>query len=277
MALQQVGNVKYIGWYVTVPCSPELIPELRKLHSLMQCELKDWKEMVRAARRQHYELNYFTTPQLLSLRQELGHLTSSSSVDLQVIALLQSISPRINVQSIRSALQRVVGKAVTSRQEIEPQQQAIGLPPLAVNENESISQSQLSPPRWKVKTQDKEQSPKTMPQTSTAQLCEETAPEQIKQKELLDNIVHKYGKRFEPLVLQAFREGIEGQVEAENWVMDNIKQCGEGQSDDEEEEEEEASSEEEVGDEENATNVSSADMPLQNTPLSKSGKPYLWI
>ena len=79
IALQQVGNVKYIGWYITVPCKPELIPDLRKLHDLMKTELEIWMQKVRNARHDHYELNYYTTPQLLTLRRVLGHLKGTKA------------------------------------------------------------------------------------------------------------------------------------------------------------------------------------------------------
>ena len=267
MVLQQVGNVKYIGWSITVPCSPELIPELRKLHSLMQTELEDWKEAVRAARQKHYELNYFTTPQLLSLRQELGRLASSSSVDLQVVALLQSISPHISTQSIRDAVHREVGKAVTSKQEIEPHQQVIGSSQTAMNESKNSSQSMPSPPKKQIRKKDKEQqSAKTVQQPSTLPKSEGVTPEEMKRNEILANIVSAYGERYKGLVRKAFKEGMDEQIEIENWVMENEDQISPSESD-ESGEEEDTSSEEETEEEEDGSSVLSTKESVQQSDI----------
>ena len=279
MVLQQVGNVKYIGWSITVPCSPELILELRKLHSLMQTELEDWKKAVRDARRKHYELNYFTTPQLLSLRQDLGCLTSSSSIDLQVVALLRSISPHISMQSIRLAVEREVGKAVASRQETEPQQQVIGSLQTAMNENKSATQSMPSPPKRQARKKGKKQKyAKAVQQDTSVQTSEKITPEEMKQKKILANIVGTYGKRYKSLVLKAFKEGMDDQIEIENWVIDNEDQILPSESD-QGGEDEDTSSEEEEEEEKRASSVLLADEPEQrsdNSSILQTGNTFIW-
>ncbi len=103
--LQQVGNVKYTGWILQVPChiNPQdpndtsIISELQDQAKIMENELSEWKEMVKEKRRDFYELNYFSTLQLLTLRKELGTIKNFSRavISPNVIVLLQSISSQI--------------------------------------------------------------------------------------------------------------------------------------------------------------------------------------
>lgn len=66
----------------------------------MEKELQTWENEVKHNREEFYELNYYTTPQLLSLRSELGKLKSPvygiREVRPSVLALLHSISPEIS-------------------------------------------------------------------------------------------------------------------------------------------------------------------------------------
>ncbi len=105
--LQQVGNVKYTGWILQVPChinkqdpsNADIISDLQDQAKIMEDELSEWKEMVKEKRRDFYELNYFSTLQLLTLRKELGTIKNSERsravVSPNVIALLKSISTQI--------------------------------------------------------------------------------------------------------------------------------------------------------------------------------------
>ena len=68
----------------------------------MEYELEQWKENIASAREKYYELNYYTTLQLLSLRHSLGMLKDcdkDAMVSPEVLALLQSIHPKVD-QSI---------------------------------------------------------------------------------------------------------------------------------------------------------------------------------
>lgn len=70
----------------------------------------NWNDVVFEARHKFYELNYFTTVQLLALRRELGMLNDSShnaDVPLNVLVLLQSISSQIESDTIRSYVREV--------------------------------------------------------------------------------------------------------------------------------------------------------------------------
>ena len=274
MVLQQVGNVKYIGWYITVPCSPELIPELRKLHSLMQRELEEWRRAVRGSREYHYELNYFTTPQLLTLRQTLGHSAASSShsIELQVLALLRSLSPHISIQSVKDAVKREVESAASLKQEYVSSEQTNQ--PVA-SETPSALQSHKER-----KKQGKAKPSKTLKPTSKgAEVSEDLSPEEISKRTLLANVTKSLGKRYEKLILQALNDGQTDQIEIENWVLENEDLLdsagneGDGATVEEEEEEEEDDDDEE-------TDISSADETLRqnNTlPQFQSGKYFICL
>ena len=75
--LQRVGNVKYTGWRLQVPCGlSSVVSMLHDQAKVMEHELANWKEEVTQKRGDFYELNYFTTLQLLTLRRELGVIKS---------------------------------------------------------------------------------------------------------------------------------------------------------------------------------------------------------
>ena len=86
----------------------------------MEGELERWNKEVVDARRRFYELNYYTTRQLLVLRSELGGMKSEQASQLhpraQVMALLESISSAIPP----CALAGVVQKAASDLTQVSP-------------------------------------------------------------------------------------------------------------------------------------------------------------
>lgn len=88
-----------------VPCSKSesIISTLQLLAKTMEDELIEWNRTVFGARQRCYELNYFTTVQLLTLRRELGAVNTSSDtscVPSNVILLLQSISSEVTSENV---------------------------------------------------------------------------------------------------------------------------------------------------------------------------------
>ena len=79
----------------------------------MEVDLEKWKDELSEHRDQFYELNYFTTPQLLSLREELGQFKSSNvsskPVKQEVMTLLQCISRQLSSDSVKDEVQIVNG------------------------------------------------------------------------------------------------------------------------------------------------------------------------
>ena len=115
LALQQAGNVKYTGWKLLVPCSEDkhLVNTLQVKAKKMEHELLLWKETVKDKREEFYELNYYTTLQLLTLRKELGTLTDDeASVSPDVLALLHSISDDVTATDVSAAVSRVARESM---------------------------------------------------------------------------------------------------------------------------------------------------------------------
>lgn len=106
--LQQAGNVRYIGWKLTVQSLSTLsISVLKELASCLQDELRVWDEEVCSVREEFYELNYYTTLQLLKLRKQLAAQKSQnihSVVADDILTLLESVSRNVTSDILCSTL-----------------------------------------------------------------------------------------------------------------------------------------------------------------------------
>lgn len=219
VTLQQVGNVKYTGWTLQVPCSTNrlIITELQEQAKKMEDELCQWKDKVRCRREEFYELNYFNTMQLLALRRELGKLNLGSQVvSPDVLALLQSISSQVSPQIVSGAVCQVTDKRLAQlagdvqceEAEMEP---VFDMPALDVEMSDHIS-SAAKPTEL----------PKSDRNKQLPNLTEDDLNET--QKEIMLNISSRLdcSKR---LVLMAFEEcpGEEnGQYDYLQWCSENL-------------------------------------------------------
>ena len=101
--------MKYIGWHYSFPCSSKHVSgKLQELAEEMKDDLMMWKEEVTNQRQQFYELNYYTTLQLLQLRQELCN--TSTCFDSTVLVQLASISPKVQHCNVTEAVQCVTSR-----------------------------------------------------------------------------------------------------------------------------------------------------------------------
>ena len=75
-----------------------MVNTLQQQAKHMEEELRKWEDEVQQARKEYYELNYYTTMQLLTLRKELGKLKTSRQPhdSPHVLALLESISTELS-------------------------------------------------------------------------------------------------------------------------------------------------------------------------------------
>ena len=89
-----------------IALAKQLVDALKNIAKQMECGLEDWKNKVERSRKGHYELNYYTTLQLLGLRKELALIRSKSGKQCspEVLALLQSISPNLTVEDVHDAI-----------------------------------------------------------------------------------------------------------------------------------------------------------------------------
>ena len=104
-----MGNVQYIGWRMEFCCKRLLVDDLQQLAKMMEHELEEWNKTVSHARDNFYELNYYTTRQLLILRSELGKIKSSGLDSRlpyvgQVMTLLKSLSSEITPPALEGVV-----------------------------------------------------------------------------------------------------------------------------------------------------------------------------
>ena len=234
LELQQKGNVKYTGWTLSFHCKVNMVDTLQQQAKQMEEELQTWEDEVQQFRKEYYELNYYTTVQLLALRKELGKLKISgqphahTQINRQILALLESISTKISspciievvksvlaeqqsretsgftaqhhtsVELLPASMARPTSQVFPSVQPIRPSVADNILASAGVEASASSSRAKLQQPKL---TQD--------------QLSQ-------KQKEIFDNLMnYDYSKQ---LILIALGKFGEDQHEAENWIIENASQ-----------------------------------------------------
>lgn len=245
ITLQQVGNVKYTGWVLLVPCSTKrkVIDDLQKRAKLMEVELFNWRRSVKLTRGNFYELNYFSTLQLLTLRRDLGKIKNPNSpavITPDVIALLQSISSQITPSVVSKAVRQVSSEGLQSLAESNKQPQA------SPEDVEDISDNVMF-----------DIQPSVSQKTAKAKVETSLTESQLtqNQKEILINLVESmdYPKS---LVLKAFEE-LSGKdhdkYDYQRWCNDNMDQFLE---DDESEEGDFADEESDSDDDESSSSDS---------------------
>ena len=249
ITLQQVGHVKYIGWRMDFYCQNKFIDDLQKQAKEMEDELEGWNTEVAMARKKFYELNYYTTHQLLVLRSELGKMKNSGQTaqTAQVMALLESISCDITPDIVGSTVHRIASLSVEDMEESDVEKLPIPQSRLvAISKVEPLLGS-LSPLPINQPTPPKEHPIKAvhmepLPQVS---LTRELLNEQ--QSEHFTNIVNMFGYN-EMTALKAIEVVGNGDWnDIENWVeqnADNFEELfqdheGDGERGEEEEDENE--------------------------------------
>ena len=106
LSLQRAGNVKYFGWKMQFLCSASVVDELQAVVKDMENDMQRWKDDVKESREKFYELNNFTTAQLVLLRRELGKLKvdCKAPVSPRVMLLLQSISTELSDNTVKETM-----------------------------------------------------------------------------------------------------------------------------------------------------------------------------
>ena len=129
LALRQAGNVAYSERVVTIRCAtytqgasnmtdePQFLEEAAAQHVVelnasakeMENALEEWENEVKKSRCHYYELNYYTTLQLLRLRRELGQMrhNTDKQLDPEILALLHSISLEVNSDNVSHVLNEI--------------------------------------------------------------------------------------------------------------------------------------------------------------------------
>ena len=253
LALQKKGNVKYTGWALTFHCKVDMVDTLQQQAKDMEEELRIWEHEVGQTRKKYYELNYYTTLQLLTLRKELGRLKTSdqsrthTQINPHILALLGSISTEITSPCVWEIV-----KSVTAEQ-----QRREGAGGLAAQHHSSAEMFPANTARPTCQVLQSNQpsladdilASADMHATATSSRSKLTQDQlSEKQQEIFDNLMNcEYS---EQLILMALQKFGEDQHEAENWIIENPNQSdssdGEsGEADIEEEAETETESESE--------------------------------
>ena len=237
IALQQHGSSEYIGWELHFSCAlPCIVEKLQMIASKMEADLEIWKQGTEQQRDQFYELNYFTSQQLLLLREKLGRLKNDTlrEVNPEAMTLLQSISREVYPQVVR---EQVV--TVTTMLE-EHKRVARGPPPDQVEEEqrmEHVVEETSSLLKDILKTE-RSKNAARLSQLGDAKLSDE-------KQSILVNLKENFGYSKE-LILLAFEhcDNPEDENEIAEWCTDNqdlyqSEEAGGGGVEEEEGEEEE--------------------------------------
>ena len=93
-----------------------LVEKLQGVATKMENDLKKWIDEVIESRIMFYELNYYTTTQLVRLRKELGKMRSNGGVAVVepgVMLLLQSISSDLTPAAVKDSVQNFLMEAAS--------------------------------------------------------------------------------------------------------------------------------------------------------------------
>ena len=127
--MRKAGHDRYLSWNRKYRCkkiSPAVDTqgvaskvqegELKSLLDGLKHDLDDlsrdldiWQQEVESFRSRYYCLNYFTTPQLLLLRQYLGELNVSGDCDMrrgEMLALLGAVTPKCSIYEVQNAIKK---------------------------------------------------------------------------------------------------------------------------------------------------------------------------
>ena len=89
----------------------------------MEDDLNKWKDEVKKSRMEYYQLNNYTTAQLVVLRRELGKMKTNcvvTAVDPGVMLLLYSISPDLTPAAVKDSVQNfLIERASTVNHGVE--------------------------------------------------------------------------------------------------------------------------------------------------------------
>ena len=256
-------------------CQPHLVQTLQERAREMEEDLEKWKNNVKDARNEFYELNYFTTRQLLVLSSELGKLRRDGSghrLQAQVMALLQSISPDVSSSDVEQAVTSSdVKQAVATKgwrnvllhtpeivTEFPSSESSFPSSHLRPRRSPSPSEASVSP----VHTQ----SSKHSPAKQSGRVNLSTDDLNSNQSQTLTDLIEKYGYT-ELQILRAMEELNTGdQYEILNWLREHEGELSEMESGGSSEEDSEGEGEEDQ------SNAALHDEMLQDD--SKPRKPW---
>ena len=248
LALQQHGSGDYIGWEMNCPCNlPNVVDQLQQVASKLENNLEQWKCEIQEQRDEFYELNYYTTQQLLLLRKELGRLQEpgENTVKPEAMALLLSISRDVSGDVMKEYVLNVTQKEqqkalvlASTIAQAEDHVSSTGQP------TEQSAQPEPVDPTISAVVIDLLESEAT--KTSTPRAIQQEDDLGVEQKAILANIRNNFGCHKQ-LILLAF-EQCENSCDLHAvtaWCMDNQSKYTYDDDDDDDDDDEEEEEEEE--------------------------------
>ena len=114
--LQEAGYVDYTHFRLECGCSQYKKAEFDKMILEMEEALANWQRSVQSHRKKYPHLNYYTSQQLLDLRQEFGKLKKNpdSTASTKLKQLLLSVTPQPDQSKINIALSNVMKQFATN-------------------------------------------------------------------------------------------------------------------------------------------------------------------
>ena len=199
--------------------------KLQSLARQMEADLQKWKDEVKEAREEFYELNYYRTLQLLSLRSELGKLKRLDCVppviNPTVQVLLHSISPEIATSSIIAAVQDVAS-VVQNRGPFSQTGASVTSPNSNTNtvleRKMEVDESYSNIATDILASVDTQADISSLPEAPQAKLTKEELSDT--QKEIFANLTDYVGIH-PPLVLIALEKYKEDRYKIKDWCIEN--------------------------------------------------------
>ena len=240
----------------------KLLVELLQVHAKqMEEALKDWQVEIQFARTQYYQLNYYTTHQLLTLRREFGQYKVSYSycVPPNVLALLHSVSPLITNSTVRDTVLKVTTELKTflidSSNDLMNQKIPLGEIPLArtIKESPELADDRNMKPTGVILYGHNVQPPVGKPSSTTTGSVPKAPPKMTpsltvsdlndEQKHIFTHCV-KFLQYSESHVLRAFQECSPKakKYDIEDWCDKNTDDYSDDDREDEAENEEDIQS-----------------------------------
>ena len=99
--------MKYFNWKAVIPCSLNKVDKLQHITTSLEDELLKWKKEVAKNCHTYYELNNYTTSQLLYLRRQMGNLKANANAQIsyKALMLLNSISYDVTPSNVKQTVQ----------------------------------------------------------------------------------------------------------------------------------------------------------------------------
>ena len=269
--LQLNGNTEYIQWRLRFPCClPGVLKVLLFLAKKMENDLECWLNKVNDERKNIYELNYFTMPQILMLREDLGLFSvEQESIRYNVMNLLYGVSKEVMPGDMRTVIEEMESNHLRKKEQTDGTNTITQQHSEKKSKKKNAHSSNSESSRNIQQTGLEEQDNKTMIDQPNPSIT-------VNDLNTEEKLVHDELKQLEIhelLILFAIEKFRDSDLEdATGWCMDHYEEYSFPESDTNEEntiEENELSSEEEDSSEEESDNIDDSTTQIPAADISQ--------